>query len=411
MKKLIPLFLLLFGILSIISFNSCEKEDPNNDEEEQTVEEKVTLNITVVPLLDDLDTEIIEGINVEVKDTRTSEITNCTLDVAGHASVELAKGTYNIVIEETIQGDTEDEEYVCSARYQNLSLINDNQSITLNMNVLPTNALGTNFIFSEIFFNGETNSGQMMHPDQYYVIFNPTQDTLYADGLCIATTAQPSIVDKYEFYDQYMPEVVPLTGFITIPGSGAEHPVLPFGKLVIAMTAADHSAVEGYDNAVDLSGADFEVYIPSEDYPDVDNPDVPNVLNTEELYIHPRGFWASVLFQLENGNESTITAFYEANKSLFVYEDLTEQMLLLLDAEVIIDGVVTGDNRPLITRPVPESVDRGYFQVSGCHRQELAIRKELVVGDQILYIDTNNSDNDFINQFGQNSYPIGWRDN
>ena len=62
-----------------------------------------------------------------------------------------------------------------------------------------------------------------------------------------------------------------------------------------------------------------------------------------------------------------------------------------------------------VTRTIPESVDRGKFLVTGCHRQELAIRKPKMVGEQTFYQDTNNSSDDFIMQKGQNAFPVGWR--
>jgi len=400
MKKANTLTWLMLCILSLSVFSSCEKDDE---------EKKININIRAKAVIEKaIDNEILNGLEVEIQDTRTMETITCLLNTEGKASIELYRGTYNISIEKNIEGKTDDEDFVYSAKLENCNINIEKQEIDLALNVFPKISKSTNFIFSELFFNGETNSGRMMHPDVYYVIFNPTQETLYADGLCVATTSQPSIIEKYPFYDEYMPNTVPITGFFTFPGTGKEHAVAPGGKIVLAMTAIDHSKVEGHENSVDLTGVDFEVYIPSEKRPDIDNPEVPNVIVTETFYQHPRGFWATLLFKLKDGNKSTVDDFYKNNNKKYVMKNKEETLLILLKSEKIIDGIVTGD-RPLVTRPLPESVDRGYFQVSGCHRQELAIRKEIKIGNQIFYKDTNNSDVDFIKLKKQNSFPIGWR--
>ncbi len=399
--------LITLAFLSLILLWSCEDDS----------EDRILVTIKANPVIADaVDSNILNGLQVELTDTRTMEVTKCILNASGTGTVELYRGAYNVSVESTIEGDTEETDCIYSAKLESVNVVASDQIVELDLNVYPAKFKGTNFIFSELFFNGETNSGKMMHPDRYYVIFNPTQETLYADGLCIATTVQNSIQNKFKFIENYEKEgLVPLTGFMTIPGTGTEYPVAPGDKFVIAINAIDHSAVAGYENAVDLSGADFEVYEQNffaERGTDVDNPEVPNVLVTESFKSHPRGFWSTLLFKLENGEDNTIKEYYNVNKGVYndPNMDNAEDILIFLDKTKIIDGVVTGD-RPMITRPLPESVDRGYFQVSGCHRQELAIRKEIKIGNQIFYKDTNNSDEDFVLQKGQNSYPKGWRNN
>lgn len=403
-------FLKLFFVLMLggIVFTSCKEDE---------IDPMVTVTINAKPVIADaVSSEYLKGLEVQLKDSRTSNITKCVLDENGKGSIKVEKGTYDIAIDRLYKGKTAEENVVYSAKFENCNITEEGQIIEVKLNVFLANTNNSGFIFSEVFFNGERNSGWMMHPDQYYVVFNPTQEILYADGLSLATTAQASIVEKYEFFDQYMSDgIVPLTGFVTIPGSGKDYPVNPGEKFVIATTAIDHSAIVlgdtlAYDHAVDLSGADFEIY---PDFwkgdKDIDNPDVPNMIITADLYSHPRGFWSHLIFKLENGLESTVKSFYEANNTVFKQSNGKERLLIFLKKEQILDGLVTGDQRPMKTRPLPEEVDRGYFQVSGCHRQELAIRKEIKVGNKVFYKDSNNSDEDFEKRVGQTPYPKDWR--
>jgi len=116
---------------------------------------------------------------------------------------------------------------------------------------------------------------------------------------------------------------------------------------------------------------------------------------------------------------STVEQFYNENiktsKRLVAATDSTEEsivdiQILSVPVDDILDGVQTSDvPQDVKTRVIPEIVDRGKFLVNGCHRQELAIRKEIHVGSVVYYQDTNDSSNDFVMQKGQNSFPKGWR--
>ena len=410
-------------------FTSCSDDDDAIKEQEQ----KALVQFSAKPMVEGaLDIEDLEGMLVVFTEVRNQDTTHCVLNNQGVGTVNLTKGTYNISIEEKLTNE-QGAEVVVSVRMENVSINQSNQEIVGKVNSLPANAIGKNFIFSEIFFNGERNSGRMMHPDQYIVVFNPTQDTLYADGLSVGVTQHLSWQDKQMWYDEYYSaNKVPVGGFITVPGNGTEHPIAPGDRFVIAFTAVDHSKVEGYDHAVDLSGADFEVYY-GPDTKDIDNPEVPNVVVTENgdsfgFFFQPRGYVSPLMFKLENGEASTIEKFYKSNlsrtKTLIpadeekgTPEEIIEINIFSLPVDQIIDGVQTSDvPQDVKTRVVPEVVDRGKFLVNGCHRQELAIRKEIKVGNKVFYQDTNNSSEDFVpvnerkeQGLVQNAFPIGWR--
>ena len=415
----------LFNVLAALllsvgfCFTSCSDDDDDAN--------LVNVKFAAAPLFEGtLSVSQLEGMTVVFTETRSQDKTTCLLNAAGEGEVRLALSTYDIAIEETIKNASGDD-MVVSLRMENISVNQEGQRIEGKVNTLPASALGNNLIFSEVFFNGETNSGQMMHPDQYVVIYNPSNETLYADGLSIGLTLQWSRDDKSLWYDEYYPNRVPISGFITIPGTGKEHAVEPGERFVIAFTAINHKEKEGFDNSVDLSGADFEIYDVT-DKKDVDNVNVPNVLLTESIspasrgfFVQPRGYASSLLFKLENGNASTVEAFLRShttrskhlvkgNPDKGTQDEIIEIDILSVDTKDILDGLQTSDvPQDVKTRTIPETVDRGKFLVSGCHRQELAIRKSVVVDGKVFYQDTNNSTEDFIMQKGQNAFPVGWR--
>jgi len=387
-----------------------------------------------------LDISALEGATVTFTEVRNQDAKSFVLNAEGVANAKLTPGTYNISIDKTVKNE-QDEDVIVSLRMENVALTQNGQSVEGKVSSLPASALGKDFIFSEVFFNGETNSGRMMHPDQYIVLFNPTNETLYADGVCVAVTMHISWWDKKPWYDSYYPNRVPIGGFITIPGNGTDVPVAPGEKLVVAFTAVNHAEVvatvqgkddEGnvidvevaYDHAVDLSGADYEIFF-GPDASDVDNPSVPNVLISENgdsygFFFQPRGYVSPLLFRLKDGKQETIDAFIAANTSKFTQttnEGDVETQIWSVETSSIIDGIQTSDvPQDVKTRVIPEVVDRGKFLVNGCHRQELCIRKEVKVGDRIFYQDTNDSEADMQNVndrkaagLTQNAFPLGWR--
>ena len=415
----------LAALVCPVLLSSCSE-----DEAEKYID--VTFN-AIPKVAGTLDISALEGTPVQFTEVRNQNTKSFPLDANGAVTASLPMGVYNVSIEKNIT-NAQGEQVVISLRMENVNVNTVGQKIEGYVNSLPANALGKDFIFSEVFFNGETNSGRMMHPDQYIVLFNPTEDVLYADGVSIGVTMHISWWPKELWYDSYYPNQVPIGGFITIPGSGKEHPVQPGEKLVIAFTAINHSEVVNgeiaYDHAVDLSGADYEIYY-GPDANDVDNPSVPNVLITENgdsygFFFQPRGYVSPVMFRLENGLQSTVDAFVNSHTTLSkTHVEATETTpegdidihILAVETDKIFDGIQTSDvPQDVKTRVVPEVVDRGKFLVNGCHRQELCIRKEIKVGDKIFYQDTNNSSEDMqdVNErkaagLTQNAFPIGWR--
>ena len=420
MNKLFP-YLMTMALFGISLFSSC------SDDDDVLEEQKVLVKFTATPSIEGtIPAEAYEGLVAVFTEVRNQDTTHCVLNASGVGSVNLYKCIYNIAIEDKIKNE-ENKDVTISVRMENISVNEAGQEIVGRLNSLPADAIGQNFIFGEVFFNGERNSGRMMHPDQYFTIFNPTEDTLYVDGVSVAVTQHLSWQEPQLWYNKYYPSRVPVGGFVTIPGAGQDHPVLPGEKVVVAFTAVDHSKVEGYDHAVDLTGADYEIYYGPEVKGEVDNPDVENVVISENpdsygFFFQPRGYVSPLMFKLENGEKSTIEKFYKDNMSETLHAvpadeekgtpaDTISIQIISVPTEMIIDGVQTSDvPQDVKTRVIPETVDRGKFLVNGCHRQELAIRKEIKVGKKVFYQDTNNSTEDFVRRNGQTPYPKGWRD-
>ncbi|MBO7628233.1 MAG: DUF4876 domain-containing protein [Paludibacteraceae bacterium] len=446
-------FLALAGVMSLsLGFTACE-----DDEEKAESTIKSTLNISpdVADAISAKDIKALAGAkvtftNVNSKDVYTFDVPELDADGSLSLDVNVPVGTYDISMEKDVDGK------IIFLRQQNVTIKSENQQIEAKIIATVANSSDYQFIFSELFFNGERNGGRMMHPDQFMVLYNPTDKVLYADGLAVGCTMQASCTEKESWYDEfYGKNLVPVHGIIVIPGSGYDVPVKPHDKIVIAFTAINHTATEGknpivkrdttfaadgsvesvkvdtlgwdgytYDNAIDLSGADYEIYDPQVYTSDVDNPNVPNVKEIypaeDDLggiggfYQHPRGFYNAFIFKLKNGNQETLDAIFAEHSGVATVQDKennnVEIKMLSVPASMILDGITTGHiPSGIVTNPLPQTVDRGEQLVKGCHSGLLVKRKG---NDKDGYADTNDSSvdceilsphKDYV------GYPEGWR--
>lgn len=330
---------------------------------------------------------------VELKELRTLKTTTKQLDSQGSCSVVVDKGSYTINI------SWRDGNVSYFGTKENLTVT---ASETITIPVIKSISQPVGLIFKEIFFNGETNNGRMMHPDQYFVLYNNGEETVYADGITFAVSLHANWNEADEF-TALLPNEIVAAQFYSIPGNGTQHPVAPGEQIVIARTAINHS--ETYENAVDLSGADFEIYepdMPSQYGTDVNNPDVPDLIAHFSVWgifnMHPRGPLAPFIFK----PDTDMATFMENNKFEFKTSQGETKFAYKVPATLIMDGIETGNEGAVKVKSLPPSVDQGVITVTGCHRQELIQRKK---GANGKLLDTNNSTNDCERVKGQNSFP------
>ena len=161
---------------------------------------------------------------------------------------------------------------VVNSENETLSTINAVQSWR---NIFPGE-----FLIEELFYTGniidETGRPDIYQGDQYVIITNNSDETLYADGLMFME-AKINSAQNYEFIEDIKPEYCGVQAIYVIPGSGTDVPVEPHRSILIANNAQNHKTAN--HNSFDLSGADYEWYDESTNSAvlDTDNPAVPNL--------------------------------------------------------------------------------------------------------------------------------------
>lgn len=275
MKKNILSLLLLCGVLV---FSACN----NEDEIKYTTVSNVELNL---PSADG--TYTITSGTFTFTNVTTQAVTTKDYPI-NKENINLPEGLYNINFKGTANYESSEKnaEVTVQGVKENVQLTGTSFNLSID---LTAPVIEGNFVISEIFIGGTMlpTGKQYQGGDQYFKIFNNSDQTLYADGLAIIES-QFITITKNEYNPNIMDEAMTVQCLFMIPGDGKTYPVAPGGELIICDTAIDHTAINS--SSIDLSKANFEWYTESnsESTKDQDNPEVPNLV---QLYSYTNTVW------------------------------------------------------------------------------------------------------------------------
>lgn len=390
MKKL-AIFLIA---ISVVVMYSCKPEpDP-----------LYTLSVTV-NYPDSYSSDVAEGVWVFAAESGSGRVDSAQTDVSGVAAIsDLAAGIYNITASITLTATEAEaetgvaEEIILSAQENNVSVLLDtDQTLTL------VGAAVGGLVFKEVYYTGsKTPEDKSYFSDQYYEIFNNSTDVIYADGLCLG------IVDGWAFsaslspWLSAYPEKQAIPSFWVVPGTGEEHPINPGESIIIAQDGINHKTdtLGNPNSPVDMSIADFEVFVPRDDNKDLDAPAVPNMTLG---YANFLGFdWLTsvfgcgyVLFRIDGDVETYVNANLVTKP-----ESTSTKEYMLITNDMIIDAFQAYADDSETGMPKLHAVhDAGFtFDPNGTYTGKCVRRKvKADLGDRKVYQDTNNSTNDFLN--------------
>lgn len=267
------------------------------------------------------------------------------------------------------------------------------------------------FVLAEIFTPGtQTPEGKTYTGDRYFVIYNNSGMTLYADGLVLLESKLKNTL-KYTLEPDFRSESFAADAIYRIPGDGTQYPVPLGGSLLIVDNAMNHRAANR--NSFDLSDADFEWYDQSTSatVTDLDNPDVPNL---DKIFCYSLTIWipnnqGNTSFALARFPDSLSTEDYLAQyKFRYNYTNVTSAGTFKMSADTylvpnewIIDAVNLCPRSAYQWTAVATELDGGYTYVgelgSDKTRFGKSVRRKILYtkGTRHILQDTNNSTYDF----------------
>lgn len=377
-KNLLGLFVAIF---CAGSFVSCDKEENPTVPTSQVkimleAPESTTLSLAKLPIV--------------VKNLATAKTDTVFTDAQGGVTAKLEYGLYDFTVNTSNAADTLLEKNLAAAM-TNVRIDEQAEEVKLSLTV---SASSNTWVIKELYFAGSKNptNGKGYFNDQYIEIYNNSDKTLYADGLCIGATRQYSNM-PFLFWNKGLPERVATDFIYQVPGNGTQHPVAPGTSIVIAQQGLNHKAIN--PGSVDLSKATFEWF--DDNTQDVDVAEVPNMKSFFKAFamiqiIHNRG-GAQVFIFKSDKPWGKLAA--EMADSVQGYRGMMYGYFV--PTRCIIDGVATGPKEGLVSRPLPVSVDAGNTFITNTYTG-LAVRRKQkeVVNGRIVLQDTNNSTDDFL---------------
>lgn len=344
---------------------------------------------------------------VTLTELRSGAIFSAQATAAGKASFTLPMGQYTIVAEDKVAGIS-----TLYGSAENVTFSKTNNIVALAVKSVVT-TLERTFVLDELFFNCSSN-GPWDHNyyETYFTITNVSDRPLYADGLSFAICGDYNMAEddgiKSAFLDR---DSIVVSQLYTIPGDGRTTLVQPGKSLVIAHSAIDHTQGNKKPAARNLSGADFEVFVPHEYAMTVDNPEVTNLtVNYSMFQAFSWGYAGHAPMMIVRA-DTELTAYVKSHlRNMSVTGSLGSmyQDYLVIPTSWIVDGVEATCAGYMTHKVLPLHVDKSYIEVkdSGIHggfKNQFVKRKAATTG----YLqDTNDTANDFeVIPFGQKNYP------
>ena len=398
-KKVLMGMLLLFGVS--FTFMSCSDDDDVRTTN-ATISFEMPINLSDVVL------NSFEGTLTNVRTGETFPLTLANLVKSGdnYQAVlsNLPEGEYNISAKGNISFTKDGIPGTTDFTVENNGVSVSQLANALKLSVNSFTAEG-GFILSEIFFTGTTTpEGNQYSGDQYAIITNNSDVTLYADSIAFLES-QFLTTNKQDYTPDLMNEAFSVQAVYMIPGTGKSVPVEPGKSLVLAVNAINHKAENA--NSIDLTNADFEFYDVSSN-PRFTDPDgsAPNLdkwyCYTATIFsFHNRGFRAYAIAKMQTSKEDWLENYaYDATYK-FVFGDFSRDMTtstFKVPNSWILDAVnlsIASDFQWLVTSA---ALDAGWTYCGSVDQDKTRYGKAVIrkQDDNGKYIDTNNSTNDFI---------------
>lgn len=379
-----------FVLMTVVLLQACTKDD---DLSTQKTDLKVTIENPA-----DLEAVEIKGGTISFTEINSGNVTTSSDFTNNELVISLAEGSYDITFEGEIEYQLDGQTQTSTVRgYQTGLVLSGPTAIATVELFLHSETAG--FVIKEIFFTGTGSfEGKTYHGDKYFIIYNNSDEVLYADGLVIAESTF-NTTSKTQYTPDIMNEAFTTGTIVMIPGDGDDHPIEPGASFTIANNAINH--LELNPNSLDLTSAEFELEMLSSI--NADNPQVEDLINIfGPMTMHDQGHKSYVLARLETSTEE----FLSNNK--YTYEYLSNSGIPMdrdaykLPNDWVIDAVnlsVQATYEWLVTSP---SLDMGWTYCAVIKSDDdrygkSVIRKVLTTtpdGREILK-DTNNSTEDF----------------
>lgn len=370
----------------VFGFAACEPKGPST----------FSLTVNVSDATVDSPVGLPDAYTVTV--TNTSTLVSTELETENGTAVfeGLVAGVYDVNVSATLAdgGST----FIFAGTSKAISVL-QNVETTVSVAVSKSSAL----IFKEIYYCGAPGDSYYFR-DQFYEIYNQSDATVYADGLCIAET----FYANYDFSLFYEWDIANPSDYVfaqkiwQVKGSGTEYPIAPGESIVIAQWAVDHRRddLSKGMSPVDLSGAEFEAVIEeSTTWNGIVLTD--NAAINMEMAVNASGYNTPQWLTSVSGSSYIIfNPSTPLKNDEFVLATNTEATVAAREVAIadILDAVQAGsDETRASTLGLPAVLDAGFQYLGASYLGKSIARKKTgeTEDGRPIFQDTNNTTADF----------------
>lgn len=379
MRKILYFFIIAFGLISCNQFT-----DVADVEKVATIEVKIKINRISAENIP-APTKFKVKFNNYAEGFESIQETDSNGDLL---ATGLIPGIYSV----TASAEVSDESFTYNF---NGNLVNTSIFSNLKEYVIDVSASKSgNIIFKEIYYCGsKTDKGGSYFRDQYYELYNNSNEVQYLDSLCIGNMLPlTATANLYVWPGDDADKYVYFASIWQIPGTGKDYPLQPGESAIIAQMADNHQR-EALNPAcpVNLITAEFETLV-----------------NTTSLIKDNPAINMNLAFWPTKTPQWLVTVFGGAYSIFYPHEQIdpntyTNPVGSSLKAkkiaiDLIVDAVeLVNDETKIKLKRVPAVLDAGATTVGAIYCGKSVSRKikETLKDGRIIYADTNNSSEDF----------------
>ncbi len=361
--------------------------------------------------------KVIHPTDIEVTQVTTDSLyfdnrsTGTRTVVRFGTTIELENGLYDCTYraEVTYRKNGTERQGTLYGLTSSIEILGEMPAFTIETHLLDAQS---DFLIEEIYFTGTLYpTGKQYHGDNYIKLYNPTDQTLYADRIAIVESKFIGTI-KWDYTPDIRQDTMTIHAIYVVPGNGTDHPVQPGESFIICDTGIDHRKIN--PNSIDLSAADFEWYdvsnVPA--HMDVDSETVPNLdkwyCYTNSFFVlHNRGFRSYAIARIPEGitKEQYLHDYFYTYSYVMHIEagdfPMTQEAYKLPNSWIV-DGVNCCVEAEWLWNVLPPAIDAGWTHCGTIDHDKTryfkSVRRKMTRltkdGRRVLQ-DTNNSTDDF----------------
>lgn len=387
----------------LVGITACMENMKSDEFTDAAISEKIVVRVTMPEGYH----YSVEGLKVTLTDNVSGLSYYGTTNAQGVATISVAPGFYTASTE-TSYRDSGGIIYLFNGQTLGIEALKG--SAAKEVEIMLLGSKSSQIVIKELYYGGCFNSttNKSYSKDQYITLYNNSDQPAFLDSLCLSIVHPWNAPTNGKLSDWVKPgaselmDSIPASSMVWMfPGTGQDNILQPEQEVVLCLNAIDHTVA--VKESVNLGKAGYwAMYDPimtkGQTSPEAGVNLMTGIWKTGTSTSFIISVVSPGVFIFTLGGK-TPEQFITDNFSLNPNTSNLISAALLVDKELILDGVECFRNAT-DTKRFRSEIDNGFVMTPGSGQGYSVIRKvdteeTALAGGRIVYMDTNNSSNDF----------------